>query len=65
MSKKPIVLLNHNGFYDKLIAFLDEMVSNDFSKVRLEDVVHVVDTTDDLIEYLKNYNSSELPDKFA
>lgn len=65
MSDKPIVLLNYKGFYDSLIGFLDEMVSKDFSKIKVSEIVHVIDSVDGLIEYFKNYKSAELPDKFA
>lgn len=61
---KPIVVVNFNGFYDHLITFLDEMCRKNFSKIQLKDIVHITSSVDDLVEYFKNYKTSELTDKF-
>lgn len=62
---KPIILLNHAGFYDKYIAFLDEMVKKDFSKVNVRDIVFVTDSPAEIIEYFTSYSKAKIPDKFV
>ena len=54
-NNKPIVLLNTNGFYDKLVEFFDEIISERFARDVARKLYYVAQTPDDAIEYLKNY----------
>ena len=49
---KPIVLLNVNGFYDKLLAFLDHCVEEGMLKHNKRGVVLVADTVDEALQAL-------------
>jgi uncharacterized protein (TIGR00730 family) len=49
---KPIVLLNTNGFYDKLLAFLDYCVEEGMLKAKNRAVVLVADTVGEALEVL-------------
>jgi uncharacterized protein (TIGR00730 family) len=49
---KPVLLLNTNGFYDKLLAFLDDCVEQGMLKRKNRDVVLVADTVDDALRLL-------------
>ena len=53
--KGPVVILNTLGFYNSLLEFLDRMVKGHF--LRSEHVViwEVVNTPEEVIEYLNNY----------
>ncbi|MBP7831986.1 MAG: TIGR00730 family Rossman fold protein [Bacteroides sp.] len=62
---KPIVLLNHNHYYDKLVAFLDEMQNKEFSKIAIRELAHICETPEDIINYFNTYSQSTLPDKFV
>lgn len=62
---KPIVILNHNHYYDTLIAFFEEMQNKQFSKITIGELVHVCETLDDIVNYFKSYSQTMLPDKFV
>jgi uncharacterized protein (TIGR00730 family) len=49
---KPILLLNINGFYDKLLIFLDHCVAEGMLKPRSRELLFVVDTVDDALARL-------------
>lgn len=53
IHQKPIGLLNINGFYDKLLDFLDEAVSNGFVKPQHRELLVVKNTPDELVETVK------------
>lgn len=61
---KPIALYNYDGFYDTMIAFLDEMQQKDFSKVPITDFVFISDNLDDILRHLETYQPKEIVDKF-
>jgi uncharacterized protein (TIGR00730 family) len=52
LHAKPIVLLNTNGFYDKLLAFLDHCVEQGMLKPGKRDIVLVAETVDDALRAL-------------
>ena len=51
---KPFGLLNINGFFDKLLEFLNRMVEDHFLKQTHHDMVIVSEDPEDLIEKMKN-----------
>lgn len=54
-NNKAIVILNTNGFYDSLLNFFDEMISNNFAIAESNTFYYVAKTPYEAIEYLKNY----------
>lgn len=54
-NNKPIVILNTNGFYNKLLEFFDEIVVQKFANVKSRNLYFVAETPKEAIEYLKNY----------
>lgn len=52
LHAKPILLLNTNAFYDKLLAFLDHAVAEGMLKQRSRDIVLVASTVDEAMELL-------------
>jgi uncharacterized protein (TIGR00730 family) len=54
---KPILLLNVNGFYDKLLAFLDHCVAEGMLKPRNREILLVGDTVEDAIAQLFRPNT--------
>ncbi len=62
---KPIALFNYDGFYNTLIRFLDEMQNKSFSKVPLTEFVLVSDSLDEIMQHLREYQVTELEDKFV
>jgi uncharacterized protein (TIGR00730 family) len=53
LHAKPIFLLNTNGFYDKLLAFLDHCVAEGLLKSKNRELLHVADTVDELLALLQ------------
>ena len=51
--EKPIYILNVNGYYDQLLAFLNHMVAEKFMNPHCLDMIHVYDSPEALIEALK------------
>ena len=52
MHAKPIVLLNTNGFYDQLLAFLDHCVEQGMLKAKKREIMLVADTVDEALRLL-------------
>lgn len=54
-NKKPIVLLNINGFYNNLNEFFEVIISEKFAKEKSREMYYLANSPEDAIEYLKNY----------
>lgn len=52
LHQKPIVLININGFYDKMLAFLDHCVTEGLLKPRNREVLLVANSVEDALEQL-------------
>jgi uncharacterized protein (TIGR00730 family) len=52
LHAKPILLLNTNGFYDPLVAFLDHCVSEGMLKQKNREILHVVNSVDEAMKTL-------------
>jgi uncharacterized protein (TIGR00730 family) len=55
LHKKPIALLNINGFYDSLIELTKNMVEKDLLKNANQEMLLVSDNIDDLLYKMENY----------
>lgn len=55
LHKKPIAILNTNGFYDALIMLLNNMVDNGFLKSVNKEMLLVSSDIEDLLYQMKNY----------
>jgi uncharacterized protein (TIGR00730 family) len=55
LHKKPVALLNLNGFYDPLITLLQTMVDQGFLKKENQDMLLWSDNIGDLLEKMENY----------
>jgi hypothetical protein len=54
-NKKPIVILNTNGFYDKLLDFFESIIEEKFANQNSRNLYYVAKTPQDAIEYINNY----------
>lgn len=59
-NKKPIVILNTNGFYNKLLEFFDTIIEEKFANKITKDLFYIASTPNDAIEYINTYKA---PDK--
>lgn len=63
-NKKPIVLLNTNGFYDKLLEFFDVIIEEKFANKISKELVYVANTPQEVITYIQNYKEPDrIPSK--
>lgn len=61
LHKKPIGLLNVAGFYDALIAFIDQMVDNGLLKQVNRDMLLVADDAGVLLQMMRDYVAPDVP----
>ena len=59
-NNKPIVILNTNGFYDKLNEFFEVIIKENFARDISRELYYIAQTPSDVIEYLKIYVPKEL-----
>lgn len=60
-NNKPIVILNTNGFYDKLIEFFEVIITENFARESVREIYYVASTPEEAVEYIKNYNYASKP----
>ncbi len=56
---KPIVILNTNNFYDKLIEFFDHMIEEHFANENCRELYYVAKTPEEVVEYLLSYKGKD------
>ena len=54
-NKKPIVILNTNGYYDNLLKFFDTIIEEKFANKVVKDIYYVAATPQEAIDYINNY----------
>lgn len=61
LHKKPIALLNINGYYDPLISLIQTMVRSGFLKGINQEMLLVSDNILDLLDQMRDYIAPEVP----
>ncbi|MCA5005336.1 LOG family protein [Sphingobacterium bovistauri] len=61
LHQKPVGLLNINGFYDHLIAFVQNMVDAGLLKTENRDMLLVSNNIEDLIQKMEDYIAPDVP----
>jgi len=59
-NKKPIILVNTNNYYSKLISFFDEIIEKNFASKDSKDIYYTANTPQDAINYLNNYRENNI-----
>lgn len=63
-NKKPIVILNTDGFYDNLLRFFDTIISENFANKAAAKLFYVANSPEDAVEYIMNYSEPDsIPSK--
>lgn len=57
--KKPIAILNTNGYYDHLIQFLENGVKENFLKAENLELFFVSDSYTEVLDYIESYKDTE------
>ncbi|NBQ42712.1 MAG: TIGR00730 family Rossman fold protein [Mycobacteriaceae bacterium] len=52
---KPIVIVNHDGYYDPLIALIDHGIEHKFIRPAIREALVVVDDVDDALAALRSH----------
>ncbi len=60
LHRKPIGILNLNGFYDELVSLMQTMVHKGFLKPVNQQMLLVDDTIDGLLEKMRSYTAPEV-----
>lgn len=63
-NKKPIVLLNTNGFYNDLIKFFENIIQERFANTASRELYFVANTPLEAVEFIKNYKPEDAVSKF-
>lgn len=58
--KKPIVIFNLNGFYDNLVAMLQNFVDKKFMGSESIKLIGVFDNEKDILDYIETYHQTEI-----
>lgn len=61
LHKKPVGMLNVNGFYDDLLSALKNMVDKGFLKQENYDILLIDTTIDGLLDQMENFKSMAMP----
>ncbi len=61
---KPIVIINTNGFYDKLFDLFERLYSENFAKAEYRDLFFITDSPEKAVEYITGYKYTEIKDKW-
>lgn len=56
LFKGPIVIVNTDNFYGKLIEFFEQLISQNFMRREHNNIWKVVDNPDEAIDYIKGYS---------
>ena len=59
-NQKPIVILNTNGFYDKMLEFFEIIIEEKFAKNTARNLYYIAKTPKEAIEYIKSYKPQDL-----
>ncbi|SHG24738.1 LOG family protein [Flagellimonas flava] len=61
LHQKPIGILNSEGFFDSMLAFLDTMVTQGFLKQENRDMLLEDDSVEGLFQQMQNYQPRAIP----
>ena len=60
--RKPIAVFNTDGYYDELLAFLENAINRRFVKENCRELYFVSADPDEVLDYLENYDPGEIVD---
>ncbi len=64
VHQKPIVIMNINGFYDKLLEQFSVFYKKDFARSDYSRLYFVAENAKEAVEYIKNYRYEKLESKW-
>jgi uncharacterized protein (TIGR00730 family) len=64
LLSKPIIFINHNGFYEHLIAQFEHLFKSKFTKPEYREIYFIAKDVKQAMDYLKDYREPEIGDKW-
>jgi uncharacterized protein (TIGR00730 family) len=61
LHKKPIGILNINGFYNDLLCFIEVMITKELLKPSYKQLLLVADTAEELLDKMNNFKPLPVP----
>ncbi|NQY30252.1 MAG: LOG family protein, partial [Flavobacteriaceae bacterium] len=61
LHKKPIGILNINGFYDDLLSFIEVMIEKELLKHSYKQLLLVANTAEELLEKMNGFQPLPVP----
>ncbi len=58
-NQKAVVILNTNGFYDKLLEFFEVIIEQKFANKKAQNLYFVANTPEEAVNCLKNYKPED------
>ena len=58
--KKPIIFLNFDGYYDNMLKMFATVYENHFAKQEMKSLYCIIDSIDDMFDYIKDYEPKEI-----
>lgn len=59
VHSKPVVILNHRGFWDKVLDLFDHIVSEGFADARIRSLFFIAESIGDAFDYLEKQTAAE------
>lgn len=57
---KPIIIYNMNGYYNTLIAYMEQMLLEQFEPGIVREYYHVFQEREELLKYMSSYNKEKV-----
>lgn len=61
LHRKPVGILNVNGYYSSILKSIDSMVEEGFLKMENRDIIQVSEKADELLHKMEHYNAPPVP----
>lgn len=58
-NSKPIIIFNVNNYYDKMIEFFNQMITEHFANENCKDLYYIANSAQEVIDYLISYKAVE------
>lgn len=61
---KPIIVLNVEGFYDKLLDIFHDLIEKDFVSEKYAEICYFANSIEEVLKYLENYSEKKITPKW-
>lgn len=61
---KPIIFVDVNNYYEKLVSFFQHIYDENFAKLDFRKLYYITDKLDEVFTYINAYSPENLPNKY-